>query len=132
MFKNGHCSFSTTTFFCKRQYFFSIQLNGAKRLQRKSHISNCRSSTDPRILYSPDLLPDGKECQTHYHHSIYEHTSLLVSFSVAFDTKTKQTNKSVFSQAFEANASSSGGIQTLIDIHISQDDKITTFYELQK
>ena len=60
------------------------------------------------------------------------HTSLLVSFSVALDTKTKQTNKSVFSQAFEANASSSGGIQTLIDIHISQDDKITTFYELQK
>ena len=59
-------------------------------------------------------------------------TSLLVSFSVALDTKTKQTNKSVFSQAFEANASSSGGIQTLIDIHISQDDKITTFYELQK
>ena len=91
MFKNGHCSFSTTTFFCKRQYFFSIQLNGAKRLQRKSHISNCRSSTDPRILYSPDLLPDGKECQTHYHDSIYEHTSLLVSFSVALDTN--QTNK---------------------------------------
>ena len=59
-------------------------------------------------------------------------TSLLVSFSVALDTKTKQTNKSVFSQAFEANASSSGGIQTLIDKHMSQGNKITTLYELQQ
>ena len=44
------------------------------------------------------------------------HISLLVSFSVALDTKAKQTNKSVFSRAFKANASSSGGIQTLISI----------------
>ena len=55
------------------------------------------------------------------------HTCLLVSFSGALD---KQTNKlkniSVFSQAFEASASSSGGIQTLIDKDVSQDDRITT------
>ena len=67
-----------------------------------------------------------------HHHHIHHHTSLLVSFSVALDTKAKQTNKSVFSRAFEANASSSGGIQTLIDKHMSQGNKITTLYELQQ
>ena len=55
------------------------------------------------------------------------HICLLVSFSGALDKQTiKHTNKSVFSLAFEANASSSGGIQTLIDKIISQDDRITT------
>ena len=54
------------------------------------------------------------------------HTCLLVSFSGALDKQTnKLTNISVFSQAFEANASSSGGIQTLIDKIISQDERIT-------
>ena len=44
------------------------------------------------------------------------YTCLLVSFSGALDKQTiKLTNKSVFSLAFEANASSSGGIQTFID-----------------
>ena len=45
---------------------------------------------------------------------------LLYWFSVALDTKkqNKQTNNAVFSQAFEGNASSSGGIQILIDICI--------------
>ena len=55
------------------------------------------------------------------------HTCLLVLFSGALDKQTiKLTNKSVFSRAFEANASSSGGIQTLIDKIISQDERITT------
>ena len=45
----------------------------------------------------------------------------MVSFSVALDTKAKQTNKSVFSKAFEANASSSGGIQTDYDLNKGKD-----------
>ena len=53
-------------------------------------------------------------------------TCLLVSFSGAFDKQTiKLTHKRVFSQAFEAIASSSGGIKTLIDTNVSQDDRIT-------
>ena len=54
-------------------------------------------------------------------------TDLLVSFSVALDIY-KQSYKYLYllPQAFEANASSSGGIQTLIDTDINQDVKITT------
>ena len=62
-------------------------------------------------------------CFIHYSFN----TCLLVSFSGALDKQTiKLTNKSVFSLAFEASASSSGGIQTLIDTNISQDEEITT------
>ena len=46
----------------------------------------------------------------------WHHTCLLVSFSGALDKQTnKLTNISVFSQAFEAIASSSGGMQTMMN-----------------
>ena len=52
---------------------------------------------------------------------------VLVSFSAALDKTSKQTNlQTCISRAFVAIATSSGGIQTLIDKDISQDDKITT------
>ena len=55
------------------------------------------------------------------------HTDLFVSFSVALDIyKQSPYNIYLFPQAFESNDSSSGGIQTLIDEDINQDDKITS------
>ena len=55
-------------------------------------------------------------------------TDLFVSFSVALDIY-KQSSLQylyLFPQAFEAIASSSGGIQTLIDKDINPGVKITT------
>ena len=57
----------------------------------------------------------------------FNYTCVLVSFSGALDKTNNQTYKQkCISLAFEAIAPSSGGIQTLIDINISQDGKITT------